>query len=114
MDYKILRSSASGQDLELIFDHLFAAYQSFGDTAQEAFLRAEKRVLAIEEQIIQLAKTPHQGDHSNEIYPGLRHVTKDKAIYYYLLDETEKTIRILAIFFGGQDHQNHMLTRLLT
>ena len=46
--------------------------------------------------------------------PGLRHLTIDRAIYWFDVNEAEQRVRVLAIFFGGQDHVRHMLTRLLT
>ena len=42
--------------------------------------------------------------------PGLRTVTKDRAIFYFLVDEE---VRVLAVFFGGQAHQRAMLRRVL-
>jgi hypothetical protein len=41
-------------------------------------------------------------------------LTIDRAIYWFDVNEAEQRVRILAIFFGGQDHVRHMLTRLLT
>ena len=49
-----------------------------------------------------------------EILPGLRRLTKNQAVFYFNVDEGEKTVRILAVFFGGQDHLRHMLTRLVS
>jgi hypothetical protein len=43
----------------------------------------------------------------------LRHLTIDQAIYWFSVDEQTLTVRILAIFFGGQDHTRRMLARLL-
>ncbi len=44
--------------------------------------------------------------------PGLRHVTKGRAIFYFFIDEATKSVHGLAVFFGGQDHHQHMLARL--
>ncbi len=49
-----------------------------------------------------------------ELLPGLRRVTKNQAIFHFDVDDGEKTLRVLAIFFGGQDHQRHMLKRLVS
>ena len=46
--------------------------------------------------------------------PDLRRVTKDRAIIYFRVVEAAKRVQFLAIFFGGQDHQNHMLSRLIS
>ena len=45
----------------------------------------------------------------DDLIAGLRHLTINRAIYWYLVDEGRHDLRILAIFFGPQDHQRHML-----
>jgi len=40
-------------------------------------------------------------------------LTLDGAIYWFITDEVALQVRVLAMFFGGQDHQRHMLVRLL-
>ncbi len=42
----------------------------------------------------------------------MRHVTKNKVVFYFQIQELQKVLRLLAVFFGGQDHQRHMLRRL--
>jgi plasmid stabilization system protein ParE len=44
--------------------------------------------------------------------PGLRNVTKDKTVFYFTVHEDLEEVRVLAIFFGGQDHIRKMLMRL--
>ncbi|MBY0563268.1 MAG: hypothetical protein K2P58_03695 [Hyphomonadaceae bacterium] len=60
-----------------------------------------------------IAKRPHQGTLLPNLLPNLRCVTKDHAIFYFTVDDEARIVRVLAIFFGGQDHQRHMLKRLL-
>ena len=48
------------------------------------------------------------------LLPGLRHVTIERAIYWFDVPEAERTVRVLAVFFGGQDDVRHMLERLLS
>lgn len=110
--YKLLRSADSKRDLELIFDHLMQSYQAFGETLEASYERAASRVTSIEDQMHVIAKTPHQGTKRSDIIDGLRNVTKNNAIYYFHVDDDAKTVKILAVFFGGQDHIRHMLTRL--
>jgi toxin ParE1/3/4 len=43
----------------------------------------------------------------------VRYLTIDRAIYGFDVDKAARKVRILAIFFGGQDHVRHMLVRLL-
>ena len=57
-------------------------------------------------------KSPHQGTLRTKMVPGLRSVTKDRAIFYFTVDDEARLVRVLAVFFGGQDHQREMLKRL--
>lgn len=38
----------------------------------------------------------------------------DRAICWFTVDEPAETVRILAVFFGGEDHVRRMLIRLLS
>ena len=101
------------RDFDLIFDHLFAAYRSFGEADAEAFDRAVRRLEGIRAAAIGIARAPFRGTLRQDVAPGLRHVTIDRAVFWFDLDEPAETVRILAILFGGQDHVRHMLARLL-
>ena len=114
MVYSVLLSQDCIHDLELIFDYLFDGYIGFGDTVEEACQRAEKRIEAIQQEMEHLSEVPHQGTLRPELMSGLRNVTKDQAVFYFKVDDEREEIRILAVFFGGQDHQRHMLVRLLS
>jgi plasmid stabilization system protein ParE len=59
-----------------------------------------------------LARAPYQGTLLPSVVPGLRQVTKNRAIFYFDLDEERQLLRVLAIFFGGQDHRRRFLARL--
>ena len=61
----------------------------------------------------QLAKHPFRGTLHDDMLLGLRHITIGRAIYWFDILEDVRLVRILAIFYGGQDHQTKMLTRLL-
>lgn len=112
MAFKVVRSTQTDRDLGLILDHLVQSYLDLGDALPAAFTRAARRVGSIEADMEALHKAPFQGTLAAELLPGLRRVTKNQAVFYFDVDEGEKTVRILAIFFGGQDHQRHMLQRL--
>ncbi len=114
MAYKVVRSKQCLSDLTLIFDHLFESYIGLGDTPGEALERASKRVRSIEDLMASLAGAPFQGTLQPDLMPGLRHVTKKRVVFYFTVDEYAKEIRVLAVFFGGQDHRRHMLVRLMT
>ncbi|MGP4665679.1 type II toxin-antitoxin system RelE/ParE family toxin [Agrobacterium pusense] len=112
MVFKVLRSTQTDQDLGLILDHLVQSYRSLGDKLPEAFERAVLRIGAIEADMQTLGNAPFQGTLMPELLPGIRRVTKNQAIFYFDVDDGEKTLRVLATFFGRQDHQRHMLKRL--
>lgn len=112
MDYRVLRSAACDYDLSLIFDHLFKTYQDLGDAPDEAFGRASARIRSIEEEMGALGRAPFQGTLWPDLLPDLRWVTKSRAIFYFQVDEAAGVVRILAVFFGGQDHRMNMLLRL--
>lgn len=112
MGFKLVRSTAFDQDLDLIHDHLITSYIELGDAFPEAFSRAERRIDAIETDLDALAKSPYQGTLSPDIMPELRHVTKNRAIFYFQVDDERQTIVVLAVFFGSQDHGRHIQKRL--
>ena len=112
MAYEIVRSAASDRDLGLILDHLVNSYLALGDPLPDAFERAAQRIRSIEADMHALARAPHQGTLPPELGPGLRHVTKNQAVFYFDIDDNDRLVRILAIFFGGQDHRRHMLMRM--
>lgn len=101
------------RDFELIYDFLENSYGGFGESPEEAALHAAARVDAIRIAAAKLGNAPYRGTLHPEIMPNLRHVTIDQAIYWFLVDEQALTVRVLAIFFGGQDHVRQMLARLL-
>ena len=74
---------------------------------------AAERILAIKQAALALGRAPHQGQSRAELSPAVRSVTKDRAVFYFSLEEETETLSILAIFYGGQDHQRAMLRRAL-
>jgi len=112
MAFEVVRSRASDRDLERIFDHLVESHQALGDVVGDALERAAARVRAIEDDMEGLGAAPFQGTLREDLLPGLRQVTKNRAVFYFLIDADAGQVRILAIFFGGQDHRAQMLRRL--
>ncbi|WP_299693793.1 type II toxin-antitoxin system RelE/ParE family toxin [uncultured Tateyamaria sp.] len=112
-DYKVLRSAACDADIEIIFDHLFGAYRDLGEPIADALTRAAARVRGIEDALARLGDVPFQGTLVPHIMDGLRHVTKDSAVFYFVTDEARAEVRVLGVFFGGQDHRRHILQRIL-
>jgi toxin ParE1/3/4 len=111
--YTVRRSVQAGRDLSLIFDHLIDSYTALGEDATSAFERAANRLRAIDSAMDKLGRAPFQGTLREDLMPGLRQVTKSSAIFCFLTDEVRQSVDVLAVFFGGQDHQRRMLMRLL-
>ena len=112
MKYRVERREETQRDLGLIFDFLASSYLQFGEDIDESAGRARARLKKIDATMDALGRAPHQGTLHNELLPGLRSVTKDDAIFYFDVDDEQRVVTVLAVFFGGQDHKNHMLKRL--
>lgn len=113
MKYTVERAGAAGRDLDAIFDFLIESYAAFGEDTQTAIDRAADRLQQIHTTMQSLGDAPHQGTLMPQLLPGLRSVTRDRAIFYFSVDDSKRVVRVLAVFFGGQDHQRRMLKRLL-
>lgn len=113
MPFTIEFSAESERDFELIFDHLFEAYLAFGESIDEALERVARRIIGIRKAAERLTAFPIRGTRRDDVLPGVRYLTIDHAIYWFDVDEKARKVRILAIFFGGQDHVRHMLVRVL-
>ena len=113
MRFTIEFSAEAERDFALIFDHLFESYRSFGDKVEASLDHCEDRIHEIRRNADRLEDAPHRGEGHDELLPGLRHLTSDRAVCWFVLDEADQRVRVLAIFFGGQDHVHQMLTRLL-
>lgn len=113
MIYEVVRGDGVDRDLEQIFDFLIAAAEDFGEDERGAVDLAERRLNAIERAMRDLGRNPYQGTLKPHLGQGIRNVTKSRAVLYFDVDDDWKTLRILAVFFGGQDHEAHILLRLL-
>ncbi|WP_425072030.1 type II toxin-antitoxin system RelE/ParE family toxin [Sagittula sp. S175] len=99
-------------DLEAIYDHLFASHLGFGNSEREAAMLAAQRVDGIAATRLGIARAPYRGTQHTVRGRSCRHVTIDRAIYWFTLDEGAEVLRVEAIFFGGQDHAGRMFARL--
>lgn len=111
--YNVVLATDAQEDLVAIHDFLVESYIAFGEDADGAFDRADARLDAIKHALRSLGSAPKQGTLRPEIAPDLRSVTKDRAVIYFDVDDERETVKILAVFYGGQDHQRHMLQRAL-
>jgi plasmid stabilization system protein ParE len=113
MPFAIEFSAESERDFELIFDHLFESYLGFGESVGEALDHAMRRILDIRRAADKLSSFPIRGTERDDILPSGRYLSIDRTIFWFDADEAAVKVRILAVFFGGQDHVRHMLVRLL-
>lgn len=113
MVFSLEFSAEAEHDFELIFDHLLRSYLDFGESLESALDHAETRVLEIRAATERIAAAPHRGKRHDDILPGSRHLSIGRATYWFEIDPALRTVRILAAFFGGQDHIRHMMIRLL-
>ena len=113
MAFQLEISAEAERDYELIFDHLLKSYTSFGENIENAVEHAEARVLEIRAAAHRISLAPHRGERHDDILPGLRHLTINRSIFWFDVDETNECVRILAVFFGGQDHVRRMMVRLI-
>ena len=100
-------------DLLLISEYLGQAYCSFGESPVEADRHAQARIEAIIAAAERLATAPWRGESHDDLMPGLRHLALDRAVDWFRPRAQHRDIQVLAVFFGGQDHQRRMLVRLL-
>lgn len=111
--WRVVFAADAINDLRLIYDHLIQAYQGFGESLEEASRHAAARIDAIICAAERLATAPLRGESHDDLLPGLRHLALDRAIYWFRPQPQLRDIQVLAVFFGGQDQQRHMLVRLL-
>lgn len=113
MGFRLEFSAEAERDFGLIFDHLLRSYLDFGESLPSALDHAGARVREIRVTAERILAAPHRGERHDDIRPGLRHVTIERAVYWFDVDEARRAVRVLAVFLGGQDHVRHMLARLL-
>lgn len=101
------------RDLSLIFDHLFETYKELGEADIRAFDHAATRIRDIQASALTLGSNPFRGTRREAYGTNLRNITLNKAVIWFHIDEGRGVVRILAFFFGGQNHTRHMLRRLL-
>ncbi|TVS12146.1 MAG: type II toxin-antitoxin system RelE/ParE family toxin [Gammaproteobacteria bacterium] len=106
-------SAEAERDFGLILDHLFESYQGFGEPMEAAMRHAGQRVMEIRRAAGRLETAPHRGTSRDDLLSGLRFLALDGAVLWFEVDDDNRKVRVLAVFFGGQDHIRHMLVRLL-
>ena len=112
MVYKVRRAKEVTRDFDIIEDYLVRSYQGFGEDLDEAVMKAVARVEEAQAYIRTFSVHPHRGTENLAIRPGLRTVTSNRFIFYFEIDEPLSEVRVLAVFFGGTDHQSRIGDRL--
>ncbi|PHR62210.1 MAG: plasmid stabilization protein [Robiginitomaculum sp.] len=107
--FEVLFSSEAERD----FEFLFESYLVFDQDEDMALQKAEEKTQTIRLDAEKLAQFPYRGTLHESILPGLRNISFGRAILWFDILEQDQQVRVLAIFFGGQDNQNKMLLRLL-
>lgn len=102
------------RDFALIFDHLFESYTALGESVEKSLADAGQRLLDIRADADRILIAQLRGEKHDDLLPGLRHLTINRAIFWFVVTEETETVRVLAVFFGSQNHRVHMLRRLLT
>ena len=113
MTFRLELSVEAERDFGLIFDHLLRSYLGFGESLESALDHAETRIREIRTAAERILIAPHRGERRDDLLPGLRHLAIGRVIYWFDVDDDRQTVRVLAVFLGGQDHVRHMLGRLL-
>ena len=113
MAFRLEFSSEAERDFGLIFDHLHRSYLGFGESLESALDHAASRIVEIRAAADRILAAPQRGERHDDILPGVRHLAIGRAIYWFDVDEPRETVRVLAVFFGGQDHVRRMMARLL-
>jgi len=113
MAFSLEFSADAETDFGLILDHLIESYLAFGEEPGEAVDHAVRRIHEIRESAGRILTAPHRAERHDDLLDGLRHVTLGRTIFWFDVDESRQVVRVLAAFYGGQDHVRHMLTRLL-
>ena len=110
--FAVLRGANVARDLSRIRKHLIRSYQEFGDTKAIATERANSRIRAAFDYMLTFATHPHRGTVHPELRDSVRHVTAQQFVYYFEIDDHLAEVRILAVFFGGEDHLEQIAERL--
>jgi plasmid stabilization system protein ParE len=110
---KVDLSADAERDLTGLYVFLVETHLGFGHSYDEAAGKAGDRVFSIRRASDRIGLAPRRGTRHDQILPGLRNVTIDRAIYWFTVDEAAEVVSVLGIFYGGQDHHRSMLRRLL-
>lgn len=113
MAWKAEISRAVREDLRALYSYLVnLQHTRFGHDLAAADRLASERMAVVRRNARKLPFAPYRGTSHSIAGRNYRHVTIDRAIYWFTLDEAAEVLRIEAIFYGGQDHLDRMFSRL--
>ena len=101
MRFRIELSAEAERDFALISDHLIESHLGFGESVETALDHCEARIHDIRRETDRLGKAHSRGEGLDDRLPGLRHLTTDRAVYWFDVNEAKQRVRVLAISFGG-------------
>lgn len=111
MAWTIEITPPASEDLRALFRYLHDTHRDFGDSLRTAAEKARSRIRHIRRDIDAMVHAPYQGMAQPHLGEGVRMVAKVRAVIYFEPVEAAQALRILAVFYGGQDHGRWMAAR---
>lgn len=102
--FRVQFSVAAINDLRTIARHL---EHTTGNIAGAVRRTKEIRAFALS-----IGALPHQGMRRDELRKGLRTASIGRAIIAFEVDDSAELVRVLGLFYGGQDHDSILLGRI--
>jgi toxin ParE1/3/4 len=88
---------------EVFFDYVNITQHIIESTKDRAL--ANRTVDAIRAYIASMSVVPHRGTHRDDLRPRLRIVPfKKRTAIAFEIDEDKEIVKILRVFYGGQDY----------
>ena len=102
MPYRVVFAPEAAEQLEALFDYI-------GERSSLA--TARRYTDAVVASCEGLALFPLRGVAREDIRPGLRLTHhKGRTIIAYAVDESARTVSIIGVFYGGQNHEGALST----
>lgn len=101
MKWKVKYSAEAKQDLEGIYDYISSVLSE----PQIAKGQVE-RILSSVKKLDLMPQRYRLCDYEKWSKQGVRFLTVDNYIVFYLPDETEKSVTVIRIMYGGRDINN--------
>jgi len=103
VNYKVLFSPEAQDQLAGIEDYIAEAANS-----PDIAARFVDAIVCYGESLTDFSL---RGLRRDDLVPGLRITNyRGRVVVAFLVDETEHTVFIVGVFYGGQDYENHLLS----